>query len=126
MQRLRAPVARQAQANVVDNFLPGQQARFLEHQSGVFTRRAQRRRACQKLATTWLVEPCEQAQQGAFATTATADNGHELAGRNMQVDVTQHLALAEGFLQVVRRQRDTAQQPWWFFEDGHAPSPRMG
>ncbi|MNE61501.1 hypothetical protein D3C80_1567200 [compost metagenome] len=123
----RPPVARQAQANVVDDLLPRQQARVLEHQAGVFLGFAQRRGTGQQLAATGLVEPGEQAQQGALAAAAAPDNGDELPGRNMQVDVTQHLALAEGLLQVLRRQRNPAQQSWWrFLEDGHAPSPLLG
>ncbi|MCY1181021.1 hypothetical protein D9M73_215020 [compost metagenome] len=109
LQRLCSPVAGQAQADVVDHLFPWQQPRFLEHQPGVFTGLAQRRRARQQLAASGLVEPREQTQQGAFTATATPDDGDELSGRNMQVDVTQYLALAKGFLQVLRRQRYAAQ-----------------
>ncbi|MNC57438.1 hypothetical protein D3C75_1070980 [compost metagenome] len=109
LQCLWAPVAGQAQADVVDHFLPRQQPRFLEHQPGVFACLAQWRRTCQQLAAAGLVEPREQTQQGAFTATATPNDGDELSGRNMQVDVTQYLALAKGFLQVVRRQRYAAQ-----------------
>ncbi|MNL76806.1 hypothetical protein D3C87_2028310 [compost metagenome] len=70
-----------------------------------------------------LVEACEQAQQGALAAAAAPDDGDELAGRDMQVDIAQHLALAKGLLQRVHRQRNPAQQPLWFVKGGHATFP---
>ncbi|MNP41326.1 hypothetical protein D3C76_1350210 [compost metagenome] len=122
-QRTRAPVARQAQANVVDHLLPWQQARVLEHQAGFFTGLLQRRGTGQQLACSGLVETGQQAQQGALAAATTADDGDELAGRNMQLDTLQHFALAKGLAQAAGSQRDATQQAWrLFLEYGHAPS----
>ena len=41
------------------------------------------------------VEAEQQTQQRALAASTTSNNGHELPGRNMQIDATQHLVGAE-------------------------------
>ncbi|MNP43578.1 hypothetical protein D3C76_1374040 [compost metagenome] len=122
-QRTGAPVAGQAQADVVDHLFPRQQASVLEHQAGFFAGLGQRCGTGQKLTGAGLVEPGQQAQQGALATAAAPDDGNELAGRNVQVDTTQHFTLAKGLAQAIGGQRDTPQQARrLFLENGHAPS----
>ena len=92
IQRLLAPVALEAETDVVDDPFPRQQPRFLEHQPRVVTRLAERRGAGQQVAASRLIEAGEQAQERALATTAAPDHGDKLPRRNVQIDVTQHLA----------------------------------
>ncbi len=90
------PVAGKAQADVVDHALPGQQARVLEHQPDIVADVGQRSVAGQHFAPARLVQPGQQAQQGALAAAAATDHGDELARRDVQVDALKHLAFAEG------------------------------
>ncbi|MNN13011.1 hypothetical protein D3C81_1260270 [compost metagenome] len=123
LQRTWPPSARQAQANVVDDLLPGQQTRILEHQAGFLAGIGQRRGTCQQLAGAGLVEPCQQAQQGALAAAAATDDGDELPRRDVQVDAFEDFTLAKRLAQAVRRQGDATQQAWrLFLEHAHAPS----
>ncbi len=128
LQGLRPPVAAQAEADVVDHPLPRQQARVLEHQPGVLAGLGQRRRAGQQLAAAGLVEAGQQAQQGALAAAAAANDSDELPGRNQQVDVLEHLALAEAPRHSAQGQRDTALEALRSAAKGgvvgiHAPPP---
>ena len=54
----------------------------------------------QDVAARSFVETCQQAQQGAFAATATADDGDELPGVDIEVEAMQHLALAKALDQL--------------------------
>jgi hypothetical protein len=54
-----------------------------------------------QLALRGCFKPSDQTQQGAFAATAAAYDGHKLAGLNGEHRVVQHLALAIGFAQVL-------------------------
>jgi len=100
------PVAEQAQADVVDHSLPGQQARVLEHQPHLFAVVRQALAGAVDGAPAWLVQPGQQAQQGALAAAAAPDHGDELARRDVQVDALKHLAFAEGLADAFDRQRD--------------------
>ncbi len=92
VQRLLAPVALEAETDVVDDLFPRQQPRFLEHQPRIVARLAERRGTGQQLAASRLIEAGEQAQKRALATTTAPDHGDELPRRNVQIDVAQHLA----------------------------------
>ncbi len=111
LQGLGAPVALEPEPDVIDDLFPGQQARLLEHQPGVFNGSAQGRGTGQQFASTGLVETGQQAQQGTFAAAAAPHHRHELAGGNVQVDFPQHLPRAEGLLQFAHRQGNALQQP---------------
>lgn len=116
------------EAEAFQQLLPRQQARVLEHQPGVLAGLGQRRRAGQQLAAAGLVEAGQQAQQGALAAAAAANDSDELPGRNQQVDVLEHLALAEAPRHSAQGQRDTALEALRSAAKGgvvgiHAPPP---
>ena len=56
------------------------------------------------LATADFFEPGDQSQQGGLAATGRADEHHELAIADFQVDALDDLAAVEAFLQVVNLQ----------------------
>ena len=118
LQGLGPPVAGQAQADVVDHPLPGQQTRVLEHQADITARRRQSRITGAQYATAGLIQPGQQAQQGALAATTAANHRNELPGGNAQVDVVQHLPRAEGLVDAVDGQRQAAFQT---VENAHCP-----
>ncbi|MNF93199.1 hypothetical protein D3C84_758670 [compost metagenome] len=121
VQRSLAPVALEAEANVVDHFLPGQQTRFLKHQASVFPRLAERRGSGQQHAIRRLIEAGEQAQQCAFTAAATPHHRDELTGRNVHIDVPQYVPRTKGFSQLAHRQWNPAQQARWLLSRHAAP-----
>ena len=74
--------------DIVDDARPGQQARFLEHD----TARALVvvRILGANTAGTWLLEPDEKPQQGTLAAAAATDNRDERASLNPQIDVVEN------------------------------------
>ena len=57
------------------------------------------------------IQPSDQPQQRAFAAAAAADDGNELAGRDVEVDAMQHLVTAERFGHAAQRHVGT--RPSW-------------
>jgi hypothetical protein len=104
MQRSKGPLVRirrralppKTDLNVGEDSSPRQQSRLLKHDP----RRARSRRLINAvtnvdLSTAWLFEPKQQTQQRALAASAPPYDGDKLAGADVQVDVAQHLILAE-------------------------------
>ena len=48
-----------------------------------------------------LLQPVEAAQQGAFTAAAGAEDHHHFAGPHLQVDILEHLVLAEEFVETL-------------------------
>ena len=86
--------------HIAEHACPGQQPGLLEHdphgpRSGLLPLAI----AKPEFAAVGLVEVEEEAQQRALAAAAAADDGDELPSRDVDVDATQDLFLAEGFIQ---------------------------
>ncbi len=81
-------LARQAQRHVAPHLLPRQQARILEHHRAGLGR--------DDGLVARIVQSRQGAQQGGLARARPAQQGDELAGRDLQVQALQHRVGAEG------------------------------
>jgi hypothetical protein len=104
-QRIRSG---QAERDVVEHPLPGQQACVLKQDADVGVMAAARVAVERDLPLVRSFEPGQQTQQRALATAAAADDGDKLAGGDRQVDVVEHLAGTIAFAQAPRVDGGTA------------------
>jgi hypothetical protein len=89
--------ARQTQRHVVDHAAPGQEARILEHDAGVFAQAGHVLPVQPDAALGGGFQPGHQSQQGGLAAAAAAHDGDEFAGLDHEFGVLQYLAFAIAF-----------------------------
>ena len=111
--RRRLLTCRQAQRHVVNHPAPRQQARVLEHHADVAPQTFYLLRIERDEALRRRLQPGHQAEQRAFAAAAAANDGDELARRNVKLGFVQHLALPVLFGQAANLQPNAAGSSWF-------------
>src|SRR5262249_55556834 len=102
---VRRHAVTEADRDIAGYVRPGQQARLLEDDARIRLRCVARLVEEFDRAGAPLLKTHQYPEQSGLAAAALADNCHELAGRNIEIDTTQHPVAAELFLQAAQSQR---------------------